>query len=278
MRCILLGGDARQSELAAILRRSGIPSVQLCEKPITPIDHRALTDELAQLEGGDLLVLPQPVSERNGHLNIDGVSGGISLKSIFSEIDESVCVCAFVTESGIERKRLILPMKDEEYLAYSALLTAKALILDWFHEESFTLEGKRVLITGFGRTAKAISNELKSLGIKVLIAARSVHQLNEAYMRGFSAVPPESIAGCDFDILINTVPARILSDEYISGLRKDCRLYDIASKPYGFDIDKARSAGLKAERLPALPGRYYPRLCAMKVYELIIKHMREADI
>ncbi|MDD2649450.1 MAG: hypothetical protein PHU22_11780, partial [Eubacteriales bacterium] len=76
MRCILLGGDERQGELAVILRRVGFHSVQLCHKALTPIDLPALTDELSQLGSGDLLILPHPISEKYGRLCLSGISEG----------------------------------------------------------------------------------------------------------------------------------------------------------------------------------------------------------
>ncbi|MDD2649257.1 MAG: NAD(P)-dependent oxidoreductase [Eubacteriales bacterium] len=280
MRCILLGGDERQGELAVILRRAGFHSVQLCHKALTPIDLPALTDELSQLGSGDLLILPQPISEKYGRLCLSGISEGISLEKALECVNENVTVCAFRCETKIKRKRLVLPMESEEYLAYTSQLTAKALLLHWYHDEEFTLLGKKVLITGYGRCAKAIARELKDLGVKVIVSARSVHQLSDAYMCGFGAVPLETLyeKSADFDILVNTIPFQVLPAAYIGSLSKSVRLYDIASSPYGFSIETVESLNLYAERLPGLPGRYYPRLCAQKVYELIVRNMREAEI
>lgn len=60
------------------------------------------------------------------------------------------------------------------------------------------------------------------------------------------------------NVLINTVPAPVITELIIRELPKDAYLLDIASKPGGVDFKSAKEYGIAAELLLGIPGRYAP--------------------
>ena len=59
----------------------------------------------------------------------------------------------------------------------------------------------------------------------------------------------------DMDLIINTIPSRILDHEKLEMIGKECLVIDLASKPGGVDFDKAKLIGIKVIRALSLPGR-----------------------
>ena len=74
----------------------------------------------------------------------------------------------------------------------------------------------------------------------------------------------------DLDVLINTVPHRIITAEVISHMEKDALIVDLASMPGGVDFDFARDAEICAIHALALPGKYSPKTAGAIVGETVL--------
>ena len=72
------------------------------------------------------------------------------------------------------------------------------------------------------------------------------------YYSGVAAVLPK------VNILINTVPALIVTEKIISLLNTGSRIIDLASLPGGVDQKAAECRGIESVVLPGLPGKYAP--------------------
>ncbi len=77
----------------------------------------------------------------------------------------------------------------------------------------------------------------------------------------------------DFDTIVNTVPARVLTEGMLCLIRPEALLLELASPPGGFDRTLAVNIGLRALAAPGLPGETAPlaaaRLLQKAVYAVI---------
>ena len=64
------------------------------------------------------------------------------------------------------------------------------------------------------------------------------------------------------DGVINTVPARIIGEKEIDGMRRDAALIDIASAPGGCDLAYCERKGIPCKLTPGIPGIYSPKTSA----------------
>ena len=80
-----------------------------------------------------------------------------------------------------------------------------------------------------------------------------------------------------FDFIVNTVPARVLSDGALCAAAEDALLLELASAPGGFDRSLADNIGLRAIAAPGLPGRCAPRRAAELMREAICASLEEGD-
>ena len=159
----------------------------------------------------------------------------------------------------------------EELLAANAGATAEGAIGVLLGETERTLWRSRVLITGWGHVGRTLAARLKTLGAEVCVLARSPGTRAWIEAEGLecadAAEPSAALAGRD--IVINTVPAPMLTASRIAELGARTLILDLASAPGGTDFDAARAFGIRALTAPGLPGKWSPQTAAEAVRDAV---------
>ena len=86
---------------------------------------------------------------------------------------------------------------------------------------------------------------------------------------------PELLGLCDF--VVNTVPARVLTDAMLCCLREHALLLELASPPGGFDRTAAENMGLRTICAPGLPGRCAPWTAAELMRAEILRALDQEE-
>ena len=88
------------------------------------------------------------------------------------------------------------------------------------------------------------------------VAARKWEDLAWIEAAGYTAEHTGELEGwlCGYDLIVNTVPARVLDEGALRDLKPGCLIIDLASKPGGVDFEAARTLGVRA--IWALSNRY----------------------
>ena len=141
-----------------------------------------------------------------------------------------------------------------------------------------TIHGSRVLVIGFGRVGKLVAHQFQGLGARVSVAARKYEQLAWARAFGYGTEHVGQLAGwlCGYDLVVNTVPARVLGRAELEDLRPDCLILDLASDPGGVDLEAAAELGLTALRALSLPGKVAPVSAGAAIRNTLYNILREA--
>ncbi|MBS6546844.1 MAG: hypothetical protein KH319_05660 [Butyricicoccus pullicaecorum] len=102
-------------------------------------------------------------------------------------------------------------------------------------ELPITIQGAHVLVLGNGRIGSLLSSKLRALGADVTVSARSAHDFARIETAGHRALHTKFLAGhlSGFDLVVNTVPARVLGASELTELPAACLILDLASKPGG---------------------------------------------
>lgn len=149
-------------------------------------------------------------------------------------------------------------MEDEIVTEKNAKITAEAVVAETIMHSEKALEGQKIVITGFGRCARYIADKLSALGGQITILARNRRQRQEARILGYCAADfaygPEEV--CGTQIIINTVPAEVITECLIRQMPAGAMVLDIASAPGGCNLRDAEKYGVAILKLPGLPGRY----------------------
>ena len=122
---------------------------------------------------------------------------------------------------------------NEDFLKANAYLTAEATVSLLHNLTEDSLYSKNIFIAGYGRIGKSLCKILSHLGASVHVYARrnEVKQLVEA--DGFCSSDLDDCVNCQ--IIINTVPSIIFTNDLICRIPNEAYLIDLASSPYGFE-------------------------------------------
>ena len=126
---------------------------------------------------------------------------------------------------------------------------------------------------GYGRIGKVLAKKLNSLSVKVECLVSDNIEKIWCRVEGYNYIEFENIKNKSdllkkYDIIINTIPKIILTDE-LKEIRKDTLIIDLASKPYGIDRNIVKQENLNFIEALGLPGKSAPITVAENMYELI---------
>jgi len=269
LRCFaIIGGDLRQVKMANSLVADG--HIVKCYGFTEGLDFSegiilciSLQDAV---ENADTIILPLPCSLDDITVNAPFASSPISLDEVYRLINKNqILVGGKISEKILSQAKIfniycIDYFDREELTVLNAIPTAEGAIQIAMEETAITLHGSSCLVLGFGRIGKVLSKMLHGLGAMVTVEARKYADLALIKSMGYAGVHLNKLNTLigEFDIIINTVPFKILDGELLKQVNKECLLIDLASKPGGIELNTARELGLKAIWALSLPGKVAP--------------------
>ena len=287
----IFGNDKRQLTIAESLAAKGHTVRLCCIDTITDDMSRfkVFLDWRQAITGCDVAILPLPVS-RDG-LTLSYTSETVYLKEIMTLASKSGCKYVLgglfpstVSENSWENINLIDYYKSEALQLKNALPSAEGALMIAMEHTDKVIEGMQVIIGGFGRIGKRLSDILMKLGAHVTVAARRDESLCEAAMCGYKAVRIEngelSIEALQerYDVIFNTVPHLIFSKKFIDKIECNPIYIEIASAPYGIDLCAAREKGIEVIFAPSIPGKYAPETAGKYIFETITDILEERGV
>jgi dipicolinate synthase subunit A len=151
-------------------------------------------------------------------------------------------------------------LKREELLIKNAIPTAEGAIKIAIEETDITLHGNRMMVIGYGRIGKVLSAMLRGLGAKVTAVVNNSEAAATAESSGHKALYYEDMESKlkQSDVIFNTVPEILLNKNNMRHIRKNTLIIDLASPPYGVEVNDSRDFGLKVLYTNSLPGKIAP--------------------
>lgn len=246
---LVLGDEARQCYLAGFLREAGQEVMQAGE--YRPGYH-------------DAVFLPVPQTAKYLEDNFEKFQRG-----------QIIYGCNFpeqFLQAGEERGLFFVDyMKVPGAASRNAVATAEGAVAEALQAGCRCIQGSRILVTGFGCCGEVLAEKLVSLQACVTVAERKEEKRARARAFGCDAVGFEEICGRagEYDFVFNTVPAMVLSEDFLAGVKQDVTIIDIASRPGGVDFEFCRKNGINANLCLGLPGKYAPKSSAEILMEVI---------
>lgn len=221
----------------------------------------------------DYIVLPLPTIA-NSKINGTDMS--------FSEFSDAVnyrqkVFCGNINTS--EYQNFYSYYYNDLFLLKNSRLTAQGvlrLIADNVDDDFIKI---RVAVIGYGRCGKSICRLLNNCGLNVTSFSRREESVVYAEDTGINAYIFDSYKKqiSDFDIIVNTVPVNILSNEEISQLNQNNIYIEVASKPYGFDISEADVFNFRYILAESLPGRFVPVSAGFNIADTVLNILKEEE-
>lgn len=227
------------------------------------------------IQDSETFVLPTPVSKMVKYPNIlDILKEELTRKEVgrkklyggaFS--DEWVC---FMKQENIWYADF---MQMEEVAEQNAKITAEATIAEILKYSQYSIEGQKMIVTGYGRCGREIAGLLHLMGAKVTVLARSSKARKQAICDGLEATDfsygPEEVYGTR--TVINTVPSLVIRESMLKEMHADAVIIDIASRPGGVDLSAAERYEVQVIPALGLPGIYTTKSSAVVLSNAIRK-------
>lgn len=169
--------------------------------------------------------------------------------------------------------------KDEMLLLENAWLTAEGAICAAMNAGNASLHDCHCLVVGWGRIGRALTELLIGMSARVTVASRSEKGRNGAVMRGAEIASTYELRDVlpGKQIVFSTPPHQVLGEYELQRAEPDALIIDLASPPYGVDLEAAQSLGLRAWREPGLPGRYCPFSAAWALLRSVRRAEKEEE-
>ena len=265
MDIFVVGGDRRAAHLARLLRRNGL-------------DARAAGLEKCGLDGVAFAPLEKASEAEwvllNSPLKCELAKKSFGFGQLLTHLKPGarLIFCGpRIPPAGLERFQVYDVTQSEEFLRDNAELTAEGALFAAMRAQERALMDCACLVVGWGRIGRALTERLVALGARVTVASRSERGMRLAQSRGADAVETARLAEAlpGKKLVFSTPPFPVLCGEALKSVDPDACLIDLASPPYGVDIETAHQMGLRAWREPGLPGRYCPESAARALAKAI---------
>ena len=259
---VIVGGDKRQKYLKQYL----------CEKGYN-VDSYGLfdwdddTDKLKSLiDENTVVILPLPATRNDKTILMPFSKREISIERVVSFLGSNNLVFGGIINGELKeqltnKKIPFIDYYDDSLIEKNAVLTAFGALKIILEHIDFALPQGKYAITGYGRVAKETAKVLTALCCDVTVFARNENQRKVAIERGCKA---ESLTKLpykinNFDIIINTIPSQVIDDFALKNIRKESKIIELASAPFGLDFNKAREYSTDVVKASGLPGKYTPK-------------------
>ena len=225
----------------------------------------------------EYIIGPIPCSHNGGILNAPFHNGPIMLEDVFRLIKpHQLFMAGYMKPDVLElSKKYEIQAVDmltrEELLVLNAIPTAEGAIKIAIEETDITLHGNNTLVIGYGRIGTVLGGMLRGMGACVSVVVNSSHAAAKAISAGHKAVHITDMDNhlADAKIIFNTVPKVLLDNRNMKHICRQTLLIDLASPPYGVDVNDARNFGLKVLFTNSLPGKVAPVTTAGYILETV---------
>lgn len=263
-RILFIGGDKRMLYARDILgKRFCCDTLGLSEENAPPVGRYGC------------VILPFPAS-RDGQT----INAPLSEKPLpLSAVGEYTAEGAVVFSGGIPEElsccgaRLYDYSADETLTLQNAMLTAEAAAALLSQSTDGAVFGSSVLITGYGRVARYTARVLSALGAAVTVLARKEEQRALARL-DFHKAADFSAAGeliSSADYVVNTVPARALSEQCLAQMKHGAVYMELATFPAEPTKSLCERFGALYIHAAGLPGRYSPKKAGELIAQAILR-------
>jgi len=269
----VVAGDAREQEIARCAVRAGAKvrayGLPWPDAGIDGVYHAK--DATDALNGADFALFPIPGITAEGALfapkNPDKI---IPTRDMLAGMRRPGHIILGWADANLKRlcEELGITLHEYEWDTDLMLLRGPAIVEGVLRviieNTAITIHKSNICLVGQGTIGSLLTNALIGLGANVHVAARNPVQRAAAYAAGAESLLLEELPSIlpKMDIVIGSVPKRLIERELLTLLPRHALLVDVAAPPGTIDREAAGELGLKAvwargmgSRAPITVGR-----------------------
>lgn len=252
MNILFLGGDKRY--LPIILELSKNNSIDLVGYDSVDIIGNKISNNLIEYFKYDIIILPMSGISEN--MMVSSLDGNIEITSEKLQNISGKCMIftGMLTKPILEMnsKNIISFLEDREIKDFNNDITVDGII--------DRIKGKRkqkICILGYGNIGQKLHKKLMTEEIDIVIGEIEQAKMKLALKIFNTNDTSEFIKQImNTDIIINTVPNNIFSENIVKNISKETYILDIASYPHGIDKCLLDKYNLNYNLYLGIPGKY----------------------
>lgn len=202
----------------------------------------------------------------------------IRLDTLYHNLEQKVFIAGGIPTWFYENRKIenMDVLQLEELTILNAIPTVEGTIKIAIEESEKTIHESNVLIYGFGRIGKILCEKFQGLGANVYCVSRRESDFAWIKEKRYEPVTYEQVQSKmeNMDIIINTVPSRVIEKEQIKKVKQDSVIIDVASSPGGVDKEAAKEYKIKVITALGLPGKVAPKTAAKYIKTMIDKRIK----
>lgn len=251
----IVGGDARETEMALLAAESGALVRVFGTAPAERDDVERAASVREALYRARIAILPVPYPAADGSLYAPFAEEAIRITAAdLSEMSAGAHVITGKSHPLLDAAAREAGVTVHEYEHESDLMLLRApaiaegAIRVAIEHSPVTVHGAQIGLVGFGRIGSAVGRSLIALNADVHVFARRAETRAAAYALGAEPHPLDAIPHVfpELDMLYNSVPAAVVDAAALARLRQGTLVVDLAAPPGGIDLEAARDQGLRA--------------------------------
>lgn len=167
-------------------------------------------------------------------------------------------------------------LDNDDFVVRNAKLTAEGILALLISNTEKSIFENKILILGSGRVGMATAALLNKLDLNTDIAIFHNDKFAVASFYGKNVVFENQLFERigQYDVIINTVPFKILKDEFLSKINNNAIILEVASTNC-LEKDLLKDYKFKYIPSPALPQRYSAESAAGIMLEIILKFIKQ---
>ena len=277
---VIIGGDKRQKYLGEYLKK--------CGNSVSNYGLYDWDDDTERLKTlitpKSVIILPLPVSKNGKTIFMPFSKRELPLNRLLSLIgsENKVFGGMFSEDFSNVLKEKNIPFYDyydSAFVSENAYLTAFGTLKIILEHIDFAVSQGVFAITGYGRVGRETAELLKKLSCDVTVFARSEEARTDASLRGCKAeeLNKLQLQADKFDIIINTIPHKVIDAETLQKMRTDCKIIELASAPFGVNPEEAEKYSVSVIKAPGLPGKYTAKTAGELIGKKIVKTFQKEE-
>lgn len=276
----IIGGDLRIIKLANMLIQDNnkVYTYGLEESNELNTDIIVGRNITETVKNAEIVIGPIPFSSDGKNINTPFSSMQISIEELVNSINGKKLIAGaiksnvynMINDKNIE---IIDIMNCEEMAILNTIATAEGTIEIAMANTQQIIQRSEILILGFGRVGKVLAQKFSALLANVTCAVRKPEDMAWIYTYGYRYIDINQMGDNlkKYQVIINTVPYEILTEEKIQYIDTDCLVIDLASRPGGVNGDAINKRGIKFIWALALPGKVAAVTTAKFIKSLVEK-------
>lgn len=283
MNAFIFGGDARQIEVSRQLMERGfhVFMAGFDQKANDLAGAKMIQLEDVSISAMNLFILPVSGVKNGGLVDATFSSEPLFLtKELVDSLSDDCIVISGIATPALKKlvKREVLYLFDREDAAVlNSIPTAEGTLMLAMQKTDHTIHGSNVIVIGLGRVGVTTARLFHQSGATVQVAVRETGKYARAKEMGLKPIYMDQLpkAVKEADVVINTVPAPVLTKEVLIPMKAEALIIDLASEPGGTDFHMAKQLNIQTVHALGLPGKIAPKTAGEIIAHVLVDAVEE---